>query len=71
MGGILGRPKGDMGSAIAAGVEQQEELQRQKAERQEKARQLMMQRLQILRRRGGTVGGAGMQQPDQQDLIGG
>jgi len=48
----------------------EQELQREEAEKKEKSRQLMQQRLQILkRRRGGTVGEQADQ--DQTDLIGG
>lgn len=68
MGGVFG------GNGAKKQMEQeqqqmQEELEKEKAERKQKARQLMLQRLQVLRRRGG----AGMlgQAADQRDLLGG
>jgi hypothetical protein len=66
MGGIF--PDKDDGAEMS----ERAALAKEKADREEKARQLMLKRLQSLRRRGGGVGGGAVPaQPDQQDLLGG
>jgi len=67
MGGVFPSTEG------GEGMEERSALAKEKADRAAKAKELMLKRLQMLRRRGGGagVGGNAAPTPDQQDLLGG
>ena len=69
MGGMFGGNGDD-----DAAQEERAELAKEKADRVAKAKELMLKRLQMLKRRGGGAGVGGNVAPDQQDqqdLLGG